>query len=264
MRRHSLVNILLITSMSFLSCQSFAITNIEKERTAKSEDGWNGHVRLKFNGKSGNNEETELGVGSHIRWNNQPLKWLNWYSRDYQRNNGALSNDETFFHTRLIHNHQQVISTEYFLQYEEAPFSGIKRRALQGMGMRWRNWFKPQNELKQSSGESYQGIGIFNEQVREVDLGETQVEQRFRANLYSHWLYQHSGERAFSTSVTLYVQPDLAAFNDVKALLQAQASIPLSEQLHFQWKLQSNWDSRPPSEVSKEVHETTMQLKYSF
>jgi hypothetical protein len=87
-------------------------------------------VRLKFNGKSGNNEKTELGIGSHILWNNQPLKWLTWYSRDCQRNNDALSNGETFFHTRLIHNHQQVISTEYFLQYEETPFSGIKRRAL--------------------------------------------------------------------------------------------------------------------------------------
>jgi hypothetical protein len=103
--------------------------------------------------------------------------------------------------------------------------------------MRSRNWFKPQNEFKQSSGESYQGLGVFNEQVREIDLAETQVEQRFRANLYSHWLYQHSGERAFSTSVTLYVQPDLVDFINEKALRQAQASIPLSEHLHFQWKL---------------------------
>jgi hypothetical protein len=37
----------------------------------------------------------------------------------------------------LIHNHQQVISTEYFLQYEETPFSRIKRRALQGIGIYW-------------------------------------------------------------------------------------------------------------------------------
>lgn len=264
MRTPSLVNILLITSMGFLSCQSFAITNIEKERTAISEAGWNGHIRLKFNGKTGNNDEAELGIGSHIRWNNEKLKWLNWYSRDYERNNGTLSNDATFFHTRLIHNHQQVIATEYFLQYEQAPFSGIKRRALEGMGIRFRSWFKPQTEQKQSSGESYQGIGIFNEQVREVDLGSTQVEQRFRGNLYSHWLYQHSGEKAVSTGITLYIQPDLADFDDVKALLQAQVSVPISEQLHLQWKLQSNWDSRPPSDVSKEVHETTLQLKYSF
>jgi hypothetical protein len=67
MSRHALVNILLITSMGFLSCQSGAITHIEKEHTAKSKNGSNGYVRLKFNGKSGNNEETELGIGSHIR-----------------------------------------------------------------------------------------------------------------------------------------------------------------------------------------------------
>lgn len=264
MRNHSLVNIFLITSISFFSCQSFAITNIEKERTAKSEEGWNGHVRLKFNGKSGNNDETDLGIGSHIRWNNETVKWLNWYSRDYQRNNGITSNDQTFFHTRVIHNHQQVIATEYFLQYEQAPFSGIKRRALEGVGVRFRSWFKPQTEQKQSSGESYQGIGVFNEQVREVDLGSTQVEQRFRGNLYSHWLYQNAGERAISTSVTVYIQPDLANVDDVKALLQAQVSLPINEQLHLQWKLQSNWDSLPPSGVTREVHETNVQLKYSF
>jgi putative salt-induced outer membrane protein YdiY len=264
MRKHSLVNIFLISSISFFSCQSLAITNIEKERTAKSEEGWNGHVRLKFNGKSGNNDETDLGIGSHIRWNNETIKWLNWYSRDYQRNNGITSNDQTFFHTRVIHNHQQVIATEYFLQYEQAPFSGIKRRALEGLGIRFRSWFKPQTDQKLSSGESYQGIGVFNEQVREVDLGSTQVEQRFRGNLYSHWLYQHSGERAASTSVTVYIQPDLANVHDVKALLQAQVSLPINEQLHLQWKLQSNWDSLPPSGVTREVHETNVQLKYSF
>jgi hypothetical protein len=39
MSRHALVNMLLITSMGFLSCQSGAITHIEKEHTAKSENG---------------------------------------------------------------------------------------------------------------------------------------------------------------------------------------------------------------------------------
>jgi len=264
MEHRSLINILLIALLCFLPCQSYAITNIEKERTAKLESGWNGHIHLKFNSKSGNNDKTDLGIGSHIRWNNDPFKWLNWYSRNYQRNNGITSNDETFFHTRLIHNHQQIIATEYFLQYEDAPFSGIKRRALEGLGLRLRSWFKPQTELNHSSGESYQGIGIFSEQIREVDLGKTQTEQHFRANLYSNWLYQHSGERAISTSITLYVQPNLADSEDVKALLQAQLSLPINEQLHLQWKLQSNWDSRPPSGVSKEVHETNVQLKYSF
>jgi putative salt-induced outer membrane protein YdiY len=40
--------------------------------------------------------------------------------------------------------------------------------------------------------------------------------------------------------------------------------VPISMQLHLQWKLQSTWDSRPPSEASDVTHETTMQLKYSF
>lgn len=264
MRHHTLINVCLIASLGLMSSQTFAITNIEKERTAQSEDGWNGHIHLKLNGKSGNNDEAELGIGSHARWNNQTLKWLNWYSRDYERNNGVLSNDETFFHTRLIHNHQKIIATEYFLQYEQAPFDGIKRRALEGIGLRWRNWFKPQGDTHQSSGESYQGLGIFNEQVREVDAGRTQTEQLVRANLYSHWLYQNAGENAVSTSATLYIQPDLADTDDVKALLQAQVSVPISDKLHLQWKLQSNWDSRPPSEAAKETHETTMQLKYKF
>ena len=264
MRRHTLVNFLFAASLVGITTQSFAITNIEKERTAQSEDGWNGHIRLKLDGKKGNNEEAELGLGSHIRWNNQKFKWLNWYSRDYERNNGILTNDETFFHSRLIQNHKQVIATEYFIQYEEVPFSGLKRRALQGIGLRWRNWYKPQTDQKHSSGESYQGLGIFNEQVREVDLGHTQVEQNYRANLYSHWLYQHSGEKAVSTSATLYIQPNIADTEDVKALLQAQVSVPISMQLHLQWKLQSTWDSRPPSEASDVTHETTMQLKYSF
>lgn len=264
MRHHPLVNIIFFAGLIIIPSQSNAITNIEKERTAKSEEGWNGNVRLKFNGKDGNNEETEWGIGSHIRWNNSQLKWLNWYSRDYERNNGKRSNDETFLHTRLIHNHKRVLASEYFLQYEQSPFAGLKRRLLQGIGLRWHSWSKPKTESKASSGDSFQGIGIFNEQVREVDLGATQVEQRYRGNFYSHWLYQHSGDKAISASATLYIQPDLADFDDMKAMLQAQVSVPISEKLHLQWKWQSNWDTSPPSGVSKEVHETRMQLKYSF
>mgnify|MGYP005988196269 CR=1 FL=1 len=257
-------HILLLISLGLLPLTSQAISNIEKERTAQDEAGWNGHVRFSFSGKAGNNEEAELGLGSHIRWSNPQFKWLNWFNRDYERNNGYRTDDETFFHTRLIHKHQQTIAQEYFLQYEQAPFAGVKYRALQGIGLRWHSWHKANNGDKQSSGDSYQGLGVFNEQVRELDLGRIRADQLYRANLYSHWLYQFSGERAISTSATLYLQPNLADTDDVKALLQAQISLPISEQLHLQWKWQSNWDSRPPSEISKEVHETQVYLKYAF
>jgi putative salt-induced outer membrane protein YdiY len=263
--RHLLILQLIASSiLMLLPSFSYAITNIEKERTSKAEAGWNGNLRFKFSGKDGNNEQTEWGIGSHIRWSNSAYKWLNWYSRDYERNNGYRTDDETFLHTRLIQNHQQTIATEYFIQYEQAPFAGLKRRLLLGTGIRWHNWSKINTGNQQSSGDSFQGLGIFNEQIREVDLGSTQIEQRYRGNVYSHWLYQAAGERAISTSATLYLQPDLADSDDVKVLLQAQLTLPITEQLHLQWKWQSNWDSRPPSGVSKEVHETKMQLKYSF
>ena len=164
----------------------------------------------------------------------------------------------------MIHNHRKVIASEYFLQYEQDPFSGLKRRFLQGAGLRWHSWHKPNIDNKQSSGDSFQGLGVFNEQVREVDLGRTETDQLYRANIYSHWLYQNSGERPLSTSITLYVQPNLADTDDIKALLQGQVSLPINKKLHFQWKWQSNWDSRPPSDKAKRVHETVMELKYIF
>ncbi len=263
--RHFPIHKLIAASVLFLfPIFSHAITNIEKERTQKIEAGWNGHVHFKFSGKDGNNEETDWGIGSHIRWNNQDYKWLNWYSRDYERNNGYRTDDQTFLHTRLIQNHQQTLAAEYFLQYQQSPFAGLKRRLLIGSGLRWHNLHIANTDGNSLSADGFQGIGVFQEQVREVDLGTTQVEQRYRANLYSHWLYQAAGERAISTSATLYLQPDINNSDDVKALFQAQLTLPISEQLHLQWKWQSNWDSRPPSGVSREVHETKMQLKYSF
>lgn len=255
---------LLLIFLGLLSQPVYAISNIEKERTAKNDHGWNGHLRFKFSGKDGNNEEAELGIGTHLRWNNGIVSWLSWYSREYDRYDGDTIDDDTFAHTRLIHNHREVIASEYFLQYEQDPFSGLKRRLLQGIGLRWHSWNKPNTGTQQSSGDSFQGIGVFNEQIREVDLGTTQTEHIYRANIYSHWLYQHSGERAVSTSITFYVQPNLADTDDIKGLLQAQVSLPISEKLHFQWKLQSNWDSRPPSDKAKETHETVMELKYIF
>lgn len=256
--------LLIIFNLLITSISSQAITNIEKARTASSELGLKGHVRLRFSGKDGNNEETKWGLGGHGRWSNEKLSWLNWYSRDYQKNNGYLSDDHTFLHSRLIHNHQEFMATEYFIQYEQDPFAGLKRRLLQGIGLRFHSWHKANKNNQQSSGDSFQGIGLFNEHVREVDLGSTQVEQRYRGNLYSHWLFQGAGEKALSSSITLYLQPDLAETDDVKALLQAQLTVPIHAQLHLQWQWQSNWDSRPPTGIAKEVHETKVQFKYSF
>lgn len=264
MRPLATYRFLLLICLGLLSQPSFAISNIEKERTSKNDDGWNGNIRLKFEGKDGNNEETELGLGLHARWNNDKISWLNWYNREYDRYDGDTTDDDTFAHTRLIHNHREVIASEYFLQYEQDPFSGLKRRFLQGIGLRWHSWNKPNSGEKQSSGDAFQGLGIFSEHIREVDLGETQSEHLYRANIYSHWLYQHSGERAISASVTVYIQPNLADTDDLKGLLQAQVSLPINEKLHFQWKLQGNWDSRPPSGKAKKTHETLMELKYIF
>lgn len=264
MRLTAAYSYLLLIFLGLLSQPSYAISNIEKERTSKNDEGWNGNLRFKFSGKDGNNEEADLGIGAHLRWTNNKVSWLNWYSREYDRYDGETTDDDTFAHTRLIHNHREVIASEYFLQYEQDPFSGLKRRFLQGIGLRWHSWNKPNTGTQQSSGDSFQGIGVFNEQIREVDLGLTHAEHIYRANIYSHWLYQHSGERAVSTGITFYVQPNLADTDDIKGLLQAQVSLPISEKLHFQWKLQSNWDSRPPSDKAKETHETVMELKYIF
>lgn len=254
----------LLFSVALIAQPAYAISNIEKERTSKNDQGWNGYLKLKFEGKDGNNEETELGFGAHARWNNDKISWLSWYNREYDRYNDKTTDDDTFAHTRLIHNHKEVIASEYFLQYEKDPFSGLKRRFLQGIGLRWHSWNKPNIGEQQSSGDSFQGFGIFNEQIREVDLGSTQTEQVYRANIYSHWLYQHSGKRPISTSVTIYIQPNLADTDDVKSLLQAQVSLPISKKFHFQWKLQSNWDTRPPSNKAEKTYETIMELKYVF
>lgn len=255
---------LIVLCLGSFSPSSLAISNIEKSRITSAEEGWNGKVQLELAGESGKSEERELGLGSHIRWTNEDFEWLNWYSRTRESEDGETTDDETYLHTRLIHNHRSTLADEYFIQYEHAPFDGLKRRFLQGAGLRWHSWNQPKTSDLQSSGHAYQGIGVFHEQVREVDLGETLVEKNYRANLYSHWIYQYSGERAISTSATLYLQPNLADSDDIKALFQALLTLPITENLHLQWQWQSKWDSRPPSETAKRVHETTMVVEYSF
>lgn len=254
----------LIVLMCMLSQQSQAITNIEKARITKAEDGWNGNVQLSLSGESGNSEKREIEIGSHIRWTNQNFEWLNWYSRLREEQDGIITDNETYLHTRLIHNHKKALADEYFIQYENAPFDGLKRRLLVGAGLRWHNWNNPKISDETSSGHGYQGFGVFQEKIREIDFDVTSVEKNYRANLYSHWIYQHSGVNAVSTSATLYIQPNVADMDDVKALLQAQLTLPITEKVNLQWQWQSKWDSRPPSGISKKVHEANMQITYSF
>lgn len=250
--------------LSLCTQHSLAITNIEKARVTKAEDGWNSNVQLNLSGESGNNEKREIEIGSHIRWTNQDFEWLNWFNRLREEKDNVIIDNETYLHSRLIHNHKKVLADEYFTQYEHSPFNGLKRRLLLGTGLRWHNWNNPKTSNKEASGHGYQGLGIFQEQVREIDFGETLTERNYRANLYSHWIYQHSGENAISTSVTLYIQPNLADIDDIKSLLQAQLTLPITEKFGLQWQFQSKWDTRPPSESSKKIHNVSMLLTYSF
>ena len=237
-----------------LSTPVLAITNIEERRLQKDQQGFAGRVELGLDAQAGNNEKRKWSAALNGNWQNDQYRVFSWASRLHETSNGRRTDDDTFFHTRVVRNHRRHWAQEAFVQYERDPFAALSSRALTGAGLRYQQ--KLDDNLLWS-----QGTGLFHEWVREEEASGEQSDQLTRLNLYTHLQWQLP---AVKLQTTLYFQPVVDEPADQRALWQLAASIPLGSQVELKWQWQSRWDSRPPQGIEKENHQTQLRLGINF
>lgn len=236
------------------SSQVLAITNIEERRTAADQEGFYGRAELGLDAQSGNNEKRKWSVGLNGNWQGEQHRVHVWGNRMSESSNGRRTDDDTFFHTRLVLNYRKTWAEEGFFQYERDPFAALSFRRLAGGGMRYQT----------TVGEHlrwFQGTGLFHEWVLEQEPDGLQQKKLTRVNLYSHLQWQLPQVKL---QTTLYFQPAVDDPADQRSLWQFSVSLPLGTHADLRWQWESRWDTQPPEGTEFQSHQTRVRLGINF
>lgn len=246
----------LFAGLSILSCSANAITNIESQRLAKTEDGTKGTASLTLDGREGNSDKIAFGGELKLIHSTNQHEWITIASRDYAEVDEEVNTDKTFLHVRHLHKHGANIGHETFVQHEDDEFRLLSSRTLLGGGMRYT--LTPKDSHQANSV----GAGLFYEDEDYIGLGETNDEETVRLNLY--WSYKNKFRDHATYTSTLYFQPSLEDLNDEKGLWQNALTVSVTSTISLSLKWDVVHDTNPPDDVV--ATETTYKtvLIYNF
>ncbi len=244
--------LLLLTSSSMAS-----IVNIESQR-GEIEEGFTGRFNLALGGASGNTDKINLRTGTRLEWKRNEITDLGILEYYYGETNDVRDTNRAFGHLRRTLQYRERRAVEGFVQAERNEFTRLSLRGLAGGGLR----------LTLSRGEdfrAYLGLGAFA--VREIlaahaDATDAGARNFARGNVY---LSLNGNLNDYTTLYnTLYYQPALDDFPDVRILNEAGLVIQLSRQIDLRSSVQVVHQSRPPQTVDRTDISYLTGIEYRF
>jgi putative salt-induced outer membrane protein YdiY len=239
------------------SAAQASIVNIESQRGEIGE-GFSGRFHFALGGASGNTDKVNLQTGTRLEWKHDATTYLSILEYNYGETNDVRDTNRAFAHLRRTVQHRERRAVEGFGQVERNEFTRLSFRGLAGGGLR----------LTLSRSEdfrAYLGLGAFV--VREVlddreDVTDAGARSFVRGNFY---LSLNSNLNDYTTLYnTLYYQPALDDFPDVRVLNEAGLLIQLSRQIDLRSSVQVIHQSRPPQTVDKTDITYLTGIEYRF
>lgn len=240
-----------------MSAPSASIVNIEGQREVSGE-GFSGRFNLMLGGASGNTDKVNLRTGARLEWKRDTITDLGIVEYNYGETSDVRDTNRAFAHLRRTWQYRERRAVEGFGQIENNEFTRLSFRGLAGGGMR----------LTLTRGEdfrAYLGLGAFA--VREVlddrpDVSDAGSRHFLRGNLY---LSLNGNLNAYTTLYnTLYYQPALDDWPDVRVLNEAGLVIQLTRQIDLRSSVQVVYQSRPPQDVNETDVNYMTGIEYRF
>ena len=221
------------------------IVNMESSR---KENLIGSHVQINIglNGSSGTVDRTNYSLEG--RFDNNSSNWQRFAIFSYKREekDNSITSNNTFMHLRGVRKITPLVAIEGFIQLSEKPLQKIKRRELIGAGLR----LSPYKSIKI-------GLGIFNENEERI-LSEAR--ETVRINSYITNSFNISETASFDT--TLYIQPDLEDFSELRSYLILGLRLKISERFSSIITYENTHDSSPPPLTDKS--NSFYGVKFSF
>ena len=149
-------------------------------------------------------------------------------------------------HLRGVRKISPLLAIEGFIQLSEKPLQKIKRRELIGAGVR----LSPYKLIRV-------GLGIFNEDEERV-LSKSR--ETVRINSYITNSFNISESASFES--TLYIQPDIEDFSELRSYLVLGLRLKISERFSSIITYENTHDSSPPPLTDKS--NSFYGVKFSF
>jgi len=221
------------------------IVNMESSRK-EGLIGSHFQINIGLNGSSGTVDRTNYSLEGRVDINSD--KWQRFGILSYKREekDDSITSNNTFLHLRGVRKISPLLAIEGFIQLSEKPLQKIKRRELIGAGIR----LSPYKSIKV-------GLGVFNEDEERV-LSKSR--ETVRINSYITNSFNISESASFES--TLYIQPDIEDFSELRSYLVFGLRLKISERFSSIITYENTNDSSPPPLTDKS--NSFYGVKFSF
>lgn len=221
---------------------AMAQVNIERQRDLEVQ-GLAVSVESDIALLSGNSDVFDLGLGGRIDYRAETFHTFFLSSVRYGESNGKEYRNRAFGHLRLNYDLRPRLVGELFGQIEHDVFTLLQLRLLGGAGVRFRHVRNEQVGLYQGTSLMYEFEDIDDEESG-AHPGET---KEVRWSNYINLRITLSEQTFFRN--TVYVQPALGDFSDVRVLDEASLVVALTKHLAFKTSFNLRYDSDPPDSI---------------
>lgn len=218
------------------------------------KDGISAQVEARFDWRAGNNPLVDLGGATNVLARKGRLLGLAIVRGEYGRGQDSTFKRKTFEHLRARATIDCRWRWEAFVQHELDAFRRLSVRALGGTG-------PALQILNTQAGSMLAGAAyMFEYEILDEKADAPDAGARSTAHRGSFYLTgtEKLGETV-ALNQTIYVQPRLDAFSDVRALAELSVTSKITERIALTQALVAAYDSRPPSGIER--YDT--QLRFS-
>lgn len=242
MNRTSQILPLLIVCLSLLPGTVSAQVNTERMRALEVE-GFRSTLGADLALESGHTELFEIGARARVDFRRERHYTFATGELRYGTQEGNPFRDRVFGHLRYNYQLLPSLVAEAFSQIQRDRFARLQLRVLAGGGVRIRYFNRKAIKLFQGTTPMYEFENL--DQVP-LDRHPATVSTARWSN-YLNLRLRLTEETRFDA--TVYVQPRLDQWSDVRVLTQAALTVQLTDAVHLTTEFRLNYDSRPPSEV---------------
>ncbi len=193
--------------------------------------------------ESGNADLFEVGIGTRFDYRTGPHYLFLIGRVRYGEEGGATFKNQSFAHLRYNRELIPWLVAETFTQLQQDAFKLLRLRVLVGSGIRFRYVDTDRIGL-------YQGTTLMYE-YETLDAGKVGTHPATQSvGRWSNYVNVRL-RLTEKTSIinTVYVQPRLDAFDDIRILDEAALAVALTKHVTLQTSFSLSYDSRPPGAV---------------
>lgn len=249
-----LLRITLLAVFGFVSRRSDAqIINIEQKRIVTDTVGFAGDFGLSVNASRYSSSYFAFTTGGHLQYKSHNHLVLLYGNYTIINVDGDDFNRTGFAHLRYNYEVNDLLRLEAFIQTQQNALLLIKRRELNGVGLR----------LKLSQYENakfYYGIAL----MRESEILSIDGRKSLDSRASSYFSFTLTPQDVVRLSNTSYIQPLVKEIRDFRFSNDLSLSFQITKNLQFLTTFHYLYDSRPAGDIPKANYEVTNGVSYRF